>query len=280
MPITRRAVILGSAAVLIGGAGPAASSSFAWQARHGMDLQQFQRTFDALLSQGYRLVLLNGYDVNGSPRFAAIWNQTSGAAWIARDNLPSQEYQSVFNQLIQQDYRLVRVSGYEFGGEALYAAIWTHSGGPAFEARHGMTSDEYQGVFNHLISQGYRLTWVSGYAVGGQALYAAIFEKSSGPAWLARHGLSSSAYQSAVDDALSKGFRLQHVCGYSVDDEPYFAAIWEQREGPGWQARHNLSSAQCQATFDAFTRQGMRLVDVSGYAVGGGALYAGLWIDD
>lgn len=74
MPITRRAVILGSAAVLIGGAGPAASSSFAWQARHGMDLQQFQRTFDALLSQGYRLVLLNGYDVNGSPRFAAIWN--------------------------------------------------------------------------------------------------------------------------------------------------------------------------------------------------------------
>jgi hypothetical protein len=281
MKMTRRAVILsGSAAVLMRRPPPASASPFAWQARHGLDSHQFQTTFDGLLSQGYRLVHVCGYGVNGSPQFAAIWHQISGSAWIARDNLSSQGYQSVFDQLLAQGYRLVRVSGYESGGDALYAAIWTQSEGPAFEARHGMTSDQYQGVFNRLTSQGYRLTWVSGYGVGGQALYAAIFEKKSGPTWFARHGLTSQAYQAAVDDSLLKGFRVQHVCGYSIDDEPYFAAIWQQSDGRGWQARHDLTSAQYQAAFDDFTRQGMRLVDVSGYAVGDEALYAALWLQD
>ncbi len=144
-----------------------------------------------------------------------------------------------------------------------------------------MTSNAYQSLFNDLTSKGYRLTWVSGYGVGGQPLYAAIFEKKSGPAGFARHGMNSDAYQAAFDDAVSKGFRLQHACGYSVDDRPYFAAIWEQqREGAGWQARDNLTSAQYQAAFDQVTQLGMRLEDVSGYGVGGQALYAGLWIAD
>jgi hypothetical protein len=280
MVMTRRAAVLGSTALLFASGERALPSTFAWQARHGMNSELFQSVFDALLSQGYRLVHTDGYAVNGSPQFAAIWHQTQGPAWIARDNLSSQEYQRVFDHLLGQGYRLVRVSGYESGGEALYAAIWTQAEGPAFEARHGMTSDQYQGVFNRLTSQGYRLSWVSGYAVAGETLYAAIFEKSSGPAWFARHGLSSHAYQAAVDDALSKGFRVQHVCGYSLDDESYFAAIWQKWEGRGWQARHNLTSARYQAAFDEFTHQGMGLVDVNGYAVGGQALYAGLWISD
>ncbi len=281
MDMTRRAVILsGSAALLMMRNSSAPAAILAWQARHGMDSQHFQTTFDDLVSQGYRLIHVDGYAVNGAPRFAAIWHQTPGPGWVAHHNMTSGEYQRTFDQLLQQGYRLVRVSGYESGDEALYAAIWSQSEGPAFEARHGMTSNGYQSVFNDLSSKGYRLTWVSGYTVGGQPRYAAIFEKKSGPAWFARHGLNSDAYQAAFDDAVSKGFRLQHVCGYSVDDQPYFAAIWEQREGAGWQARDNLTSAQYQAAFDEFTQQGMRLVDVSGYGVGGQALYAGIWIAD
>ena len=44
--------------------------------------------------------------------------------------------------------------------------------------RLGMTAAEYQRVSDDLKDQGYRLTDVSGYNVGGQARYAAIWEKS------------------------------------------------------------------------------------------------------
>lgn len=47
-----------------------------------------------------------------------------------------------------------------------------------------------------------------------------------------------------------------------------YAAIWEQRGGPALQARHGLTSAQYQQTFDELTSQGFSLICVSGYAVG------------
>ena len=44
-----------------------------------------------------------------------------------------------------------------------------------------MTSAAYQARFNQLVGQGFRLRQVSGYSVGNQDLYAAIWDKSPGP---------------------------------------------------------------------------------------------------
>ena len=65
----------------------------------------------------------------------------------------------------------------------------------AWVARHGMTSTQYQIQFNTLVGQGFRLSEVSGYGVGSHALYAAIWDKSTGPAWEAHHGMTSADYQ-------------------------------------------------------------------------------------
>jgi hypothetical protein len=45
------------------------------------------------------------------------------------------------------------------------------------QARNNLTSDQYQQTFDQLTAAGFRLTWVNGYEVGGQALFAAIFEQ-------------------------------------------------------------------------------------------------------
>jgi hypothetical protein len=56
-----------------------------------------------------------------------------------------------------------RVSGYSVSGQDLYAAIWEKISGPAFVARHGMTSQLYQQEFDKLSSAGFRLTLVDAY---------------------------------------------------------------------------------------------------------------------
>jgi len=48
---------------------------------------------------------------------------------------------------------------------------------PAWQARHGLTSTEYQATFNQLVAEGYRLELVNGYSVGGQDRIAAIWTK-------------------------------------------------------------------------------------------------------
>lgn len=99
-------------------------------------------------------------------------------------------------------------------GQDRYAAIWVKSGGPAWQARHGLTSAQYQATFDKLVGEGYRLVDVSGYDVNGQNRYAAIWEKSGGSAWQARHGLTSAQYQATFDKLVGEGYRLVDVSGY------------------------------------------------------------------
>lgn len=197
------------------------------------------------------------------------------AEWAARHGLTPAEYQSTFNDLRDRGYRLTAVSGYEANG-ARYAAVWKKQPGPAWEARHSLTAEQYQAAFDALGHQGYRIVYINGYAIGGQARYAAIWEKRGGPAYLARHGLTAQQYQAAVTQADHDGYALTHLSAFSVGGSPRFAAIFEKVPG-AWLARHGLSASEYQTAFDTFGRQGWRLKMVNGYRDGGTDRYAALW---
>ncbi|WP_017651363.1 hypothetical protein, partial [Fortiea contorta] len=130
-----------------------------------------------------------------------------------------------------------------------------------------MSSSQYQAAFDQYVGQGYRLVDVSGYSVNGQDRYAAIWVKSGGAAWVARHGMSSAQYQAAFDQYVGQRYRLVDVSGYSVNGQDRYAAIWDKSQSPAWVARHGMSSAQYQAAFDEYVGQGYRPVDVSGYTI-------------
>jgi hypothetical protein len=197
--------------------------------------------------------------------FAAMWEKTGGSAFQARHNLTATQYQQTFDQLVGQGFRLTYVNGYAAGSEPRFAAIWEKTGGPAFQARHNLTAEQYQQTFDQLVGQGFRLRVVSGYSAGGQLRFAAIWEKTGGPAFQARHNLTAAQYQQTFDQLVGQGFRLTYVNGYSDGSEPRFAAIWEKTVGPALQARQNLTAAQYQQTFDQLVGQGFRLRGVSGY---------------
>ncbi|MDY0023179.1 serine hydrolase [Arenimonas caeni] len=201
----------------------------------------------------------------------------AAADWVARHGLTADKYQEAFTEFTGKGYRLVSVSGYDGGrGQARYAAVWRKEAGPAWAARHGLSGEQYQAAFNSFSQQGYRLSFINGYSVGGEARYAAIWTKAGGPAWAARHGLDARQYQAAVDEFVGKGYSLAHVSAYTVGNTPRFAAIFE-KGGPAWVARHGLNAAQYQAAFNQFTGQGYRLKVVSGYRDGGGDRYAAIW---
>jgi V8-like Glu-specific endopeptidase len=150
----------------------------------------------------------------------------------------------------------------------IFAAIWEQGEGPPFVARHGLSSADYQAAFDEFVGQGFRLTHVDGYTVNGQDRYAAIWQQDGGPAFVARHGLSSADYQAAFDEFVGQGFRLTCVSGYTVNGQDRYAAIWQQDGGPPFVARHGLTAGEYQETFDQLVGQGLRLrwVDAFGRA--------------
>jgi len=242
------------------------TSGPAFIARHGMTSQVYQQEFDKWTAQGYCLKLVSGYSVGNQARYAAIWEQNSCPAYVARHGLTSAAYQKEFDALVgQQGYRLKLVSGYNVGGQDFYAAIWEKTSGPAFVARHGMTSQVYQQEFDKWSGQGYCLTLVSGYSVGNQARYAAIWEQKNCPAYVARHGLTSQGYQQEFDKWNGQGYRLKLVSGLKIGGNQSYAALWEKVTGPEFIARHGMTSDVYQQEFDKWVKQGFRLTLVDGY---------------
>lgn len=246
-----------------------------WVSRHGMTSAQYQSWFDTYTSQGYRLVDVDAYSVQGKGYYAAIWSKTGGGAWVARHGLKAPAYQQTFDNLTAKGYAPQFIDAMSWGN-GLFAGFWEKSPG-AWVARHGMTSQKYQQEFNKWTAQGYRVTDVSGYTVNGQARYAAIWKKQGGGAWATHHGMTSAGYQQTFDSYKAKGYRPVHVDGYTVNGTPYFAAIWEKKAGGAWVARHNMTSAQYQAEFNKWAGQGYKLIDVSGFEYGGSARYAAIW---
>ncbi|KAF9576855.1 hypothetical protein EC968_003362 [Mortierella alpina] len=247
----------------------------AWRAHTGLTGAAFQTQFNNYVNQGYRLTHLDGYTLNNVPYFGAIYEQTSGPTWIAKFGLTSAGYQEQFNTLLKQGYRLKKIDGYSVGGSERFAAIWDKSSGPAWVAKHNLDSAQYQAAFNTYISQGYRLKDVTGYAVGTSVRYAALWDKSAGPKFVARHGLTSAQYQAEVTKLKGQGYRPVAIDVYTVNGQNLFAAIWEPSTGD-WAARHDLTPSQFQAEFDRLVKLGFKLVTVSGYGAGS-ALLAGLW---
>jgi triacylglycerol esterase/lipase EstA (alpha/beta hydrolase family) len=234
-------------------------------ARHNLDAAQYQAAFDEFVGQGFRLTCVSGYTVNGSERFAAVWEADGGPAFAARHNLDARQYQAAFDELVGQGFRLTDVSGYVVNGQERFAAIWQADGGPSFVARHNLDAGQYQAAFDEFVGRGFRLTHVSGYVVNGQERFAAIWEADGGPSFVARHNLDAGQYQAAFDQFTSQGFRLKDVSGYVVNGQERFAAIWEADGGPSFAARHNVTSSEYQAAFDQFVGQGFRLRRVVGY---------------
>ena len=126
-----------------------------------------------------------------------------------------------------------------------------------------MGAAKYQQTCEELRSLGYRLTVVSGYEVGHEARYAAIWELRLGAEWQARHGLTAAEYQHTVDALAAEGFRLTFVTSYFVCTQTLYAGIWERRAGPASHARHGLTEAHYQRTFDELAAAGFRLTLVN-----------------
>ncbi|KAK0751860.1 hypothetical protein B0T18DRAFT_387923 [Schizothecium vesticola] len=109
-------------------------------------------------------------------------------------------------------------------------------------------------AFPSFHNQGYSPKTVSGCTIDNEPRFAAIWEKySTRHDYVARHGLTDSAYQAAFNQYAIQGYRILTVSAYVVGNVDYYAAIWD-------------TSAYQQA-FIQYVDQGYRLSHVAEYTL-------------
>jgi CubicO group peptidase (beta-lactamase class C family) len=244
-----------------------------------LNAAQYQADFNSEAGQGYRLVSVSGYEVNGRVNYATVWEKSQGPAWEAKNGMTAQQYQTELNAHAQAGFHLVQVNGYTVQGTDYYAAIWDRSTVVPWQASHGLSASQYQADFNKWTSQGYRLRHLSGYGAPGHEEFAAIWEKVAGPAWVARNGLTAAQFQGEFNTLDAQGYHPVRVAGYPAGGETHYVGIWEQGASVPWQAHHGLSAPDYQQTFTDLTRQGFRPIVVSGYETPNGPEFAAIWLN-
>jgi serine/threonine protein kinase len=148
---------------------------------------------------------------------------------------------------------------------------------PQWQARYGLTLAQYQVSYNELVLQGYRPKCISAYFGAGSEHYTVLWVRDTGPEWQARYDLTSSEYRRNFDDLVRQGYRLTWVNGYESDGIVKYAAIWEKRRDPPWEARFGLTDDQLRRAVTTFTQRGYRPIHISGYESGGVPTYAAIW---
>src|ERR1039457_3503947 len=107
-----------------------------FQAYHGVTGAEHQTHFNPLAGQGYRMISLSVYGDPGDARYAAVWVQRPGSAWVAVHGVNSADYQTFFNTHTAQGYVPVLVTATGASNNAIFAAVFEKGIAGAWFAKH------------------------------------------------------------------------------------------------------------------------------------------------
>jgi len=205
--------------------------------------------------------------------------QAQAVNWVSRHGMSSSEFQSEFNIWTGSpyNYKLISISGYEESGQEKFAAVWEYQPGPGWITHPGMSKSQFDSLNATYNAQGFQPVFISGYGVGGQARYNAIWDYLPGIEIEEDVGLSYSNYVTRNREWTAKGYALIHLWTCNAGSTELFTAIWKRGGNASYEERTRLTATNYQQQFNDLSSQGFQLIAVSAAMVGGQPLYSGIW---
>jgi CubicO group peptidase (beta-lactamase class C family) len=208
----------------------------AWVAVHNVDAAGYQSFFNTWTSQGFVLVIVSATGTISNAIFAAIFEQGIPGPWFAQHGMTSSDFSTQVAGAVTGGFILRSFAIYGTAADRRYAAVW-HAN-PDYAKWHVHPSDtgqSYQVTFNAETQlpgyalAGYRPAYV---ALSSDVMYCSVFKDDVVGPWVARHGMSSSDYQTEFNQQLAAGFYPICTQGGGTTSSPAYAAIFAQQDIP------------------------------------------------
>lgn len=203
-------------------------------------------------------------------------NLSPGSAEVARHGLPAEDYQCLFDQAMNANYRLEWIDGFNYKGKIYFNVIFRPAGGPPWSAVHNLNGNQYQAEFDKQKGLGFRLKHVDSYLSGNQILYAAIFVKD-GVDVAAYHGISASEHQKKLDDWTAGPWRPKVLSVVSIGGNRSYTGLYEKANVGSWEAKSFLTAAEYQNLFDENSKKGRHLAYLNVYEHEGSPRFSAIW---
>jgi CubicO group peptidase (beta-lactamase class C family) len=245
-------------------------------AYHGKTASEHQAQFNSLVSQGFRIISLSVYGDEDNPRYAAVWVQKGGPAWVAFHGKTGDQYQEFFNTQTAKGFRPVIITASGSGSDIVYAGVFEKDTTP-FIAKHGITQAQFVEQCESAQKNNNILRWASVYGAANNT-YAGIWEKNTNNvAWNYSLGDDSASYQNKFNVYTSVWVRPALV---AVSANHKYLAVWYDNSIGDWTAHHNMTSQGYQAKFDELTSQGFFPIRVQAGGEGSDVRFAAIFAKD
>ena len=190
----------------------------------------------------YRPISISAYRVGvNETRYSVVFlRDDSGIDWKFVLNKTGAQYQAAADNLDNQGYRALSVSGCSHNGSSpRFSAIYVKDGmsDQDWSTQHGIREVDYQDYITTWKGLGFWPISLSAYAVGGETYFTAVMVRSSGSGavWAARHGLTAGDLAAENNQWTSetnpsgRTLRPVTVAAYhsgGVGGPKRFAAVW------------------------------------------------------
>jgi CubicO group peptidase (beta-lactamase class C family) len=233
-----------------------------WSAVHGVDFAGYQAAFDRAANAGFKPVILAASGPANDPVYAGTFEKTNEPIPLTRHSLRRGDPNDAgtidhwMAEARRNNWYPTCLAIFGTGNDLRYAGIWEADRSGVCWTQDGLsdTFAQHQQRFDALVPVGARPVYV---AVSADEHYASIYRDDQIGDWVARHGMTSQAYQHEFDRFVGEGFYPINVQGGGEGANTRFAAIFARQESIAPPVWHQPTGPTTVQALDDVIRQAM-----------------------
>ncbi len=206
------------------------TDSRAWAILRDMDSATIATEIATRRNQGFRLVDVEAYPLNGAIRWGAIWvKNNENYLTIVQRSQTSADFSQNYQTNTNAGYRLVDFSAYNTANGVRYNGLWQkNADGRQWIVLRDMSRQQYQNNMDAYYSQGFDLVDFEAYDSPYGTSYAGIWEKRSTLSSAVKSDRDAQAFTNLFYEQADKGYRLVDFERYVTDDGVRYAGVWQE----------------------------------------------------
>jgi Peptidase family M23/Bacterial tandem repeat domain 1 len=197
----------------------------------------------------------------------------AGVDEVIRHGMPKHNYQCFLERAAAAGYQNKWIDFFNIGKD-LYVNVVMRPRESEGASRSGMDADAFLQENASFKAAGYRVTQIESYIDGG-VRYAALWQKTGGPAQSLYLGFSAEDHDKKVAELKAQGFRPKSISVVTHSGLQY-TALWEQVSS-GWEMRSTLTPAEYSAKAKENHDRGYEVVFLNSYVDGKQPYVSAIW---
>lgn len=238
---------------------------------------QYQARFNQRVADGYAPIAVTASDTGSrtSALFQIIWER-GRTGWAARHDQTAAQYQTFASQQFQAGREPWFVDSYGTFPDERYVTTWGPASGDLRQARHRMTSAQFQAEFVAQANAGNIPTWVGASGSGADARLSALWFVRRGQGFGGAHDRSRGNFVNFVSGN-APGLRVINTCSYGAPGAERFAGILHSAGSITHESRLGMTRTEFDQTHHQFVQQGYVIQSIDAHGTGASRLYDASW---